>query len=302
MMNARMRHLVTRREALGLSLGAFAMLAASRSARAAETGTEGAFAERLAMLEARSGGRLGVAMFDSGGGKRLTYRGDELFPMCSTFKFLAAAAILARVDAGKERLDRRLSYGQSDLLEYAPVTKEHAGEGSMTLEALCAAAVEMSDNTAANLLLQVLGGPSGITGFCRSLGDDKTRLDRSEPFLNEALPADERDTTTSVAMLGCMDRLFLGDALTPGSRAHLEGWMINAKPGAKRLPAAIPEGARIGHKTGTGERGTSNDIAIVWPAGGKPVLIAAYLTGSTRKTEERDAVIAEAGKIAFASL
>jgi beta-lactamase class A len=302
MMNARMRHPMMRREALGLSLGALAMLAASRSARAAETGTEGAFAERLAMLEARSGGRLGVAMFDSGGGKRLAYRGDELFPMCSTFKFLAAAAILARVDAGKERLDRRLSYGQSDLLEYAPVTKEHAGEGSMTLEALCAAAVEMSDNTAANLLLQVLGGPSGITAFCRSLGDEKTRLDRIEPFLNEALPGDERDTTTPLAMLGCMDRLFLGDALTPASRAHFEGWMLNARPGAKRLPAAIPEGARIGHKTGTGERGTSNDIAIVWPAGGKPVLVAAYLTGSPRKTEERDAVIAEAGKIAFASL
>lgn len=288
---------MTRRETLGLSLGAVLTLAGGRSPRAA-----GSAGERFATLEARAGGRLGVAVLDSQSGTRLAYRQDERFPMCSTFKFLAAAAILKLVEAGKDRLERRVAYGREDLLTYAPVTAAHVAEGSMTLEALCAAAVEMSDNTAANLLLQALGGPGEFNSFCRSLGDGTTRLDRLEPALNEAAPGDDRDTTSPTAMLHCMERLLLSDALTAASRAHLERWLVNAKPGPNRLPAAIPPGARVGHKTGTGERGTSNDIAIVWPAGRKPVLIAAYLTGAPGNGDARDAVIAEAGRIAFAML
>jgi beta-lactamase class A len=172
----------------------------------------------------------------------------------------------------------------------------------MTIEALCAAAVEVSDNTAANLLLLAIGGPPGLTAFLRSQGDERTRLDRNEPDLNESAPSDERDTTTPAAMLATMDRFVVGDALAPASRTLLQGWMINCKTGAQRLPAAIPDGARIGHKTGSGERGTSNDIAVVWPAGRKPVLITVYLTGSPAGSGERDAVIAECGRIAFANL
>jgi beta-lactamase class A len=280
-----------------------AVVFAGGHAQAQSTGEEPkAFTARLAALEAQAGGRLGVAMLDTGSGRRFAYRGDERFPMCSTFKVLVAAAILARVDAGAERLDRRLSYGKSDLLEYAPVTREHLVEGGMTIEALCAAAIEMSDNTAANLLLPAIGGPPGLTVFLRSQGDERTRLDRNEPELNEAAPGDERDTTTPAAMLASMDRLVLGDALTPSSRALLQGWMINCKTGAQRLPASVPDGARIGHKTGSGERGTSNDIAVVWPAGRKPVLITAFLTGSPAKPDERDAVIAECGRTAVARL
>jgi beta-lactamase class A len=290
---------ISRRSALIAAAVAFAV----RRAQAQSSGEElKSFTARLAALEEQAGGRLGIAVFDTGSGKRFAYRGDERFPMCSTFKVLVAAAILTRVDAGKERLDRRLSYGKSDLLDYAPVTKVHLVEGSMTLEALCAAAIEMSDNTAANLLLQVIGGPPGLTAFLRSQGDERTRLDRNEPGLNESVPGDERDTTTPTAMLASMDRLVVGDALTLASRVLLQGWMINCKTGAQRLPASIPNGARIGHKTGSGERGTSNDVAIVWPAGRKPVLITTYLTGSPAKPSERDAVIAECGQIAFASL
>ena len=291
--------LMSRRSTL---IGAAAMLAGSRVQAQSPAADPAVFAKRLAALEARAGGRLGLAVLDSGSGVRLAYRGDERFPMCSTFKFLAAAAILARVDAGKDSLDRPIPYSPSDLLEYAPVARAHVAGGSMTLDALCAAAVEWSDNTAANLLLQVLGGPAALTAFCRPLGDERTRLDRIEPQLNEALPGDERDTTTPTAMLASMGRLLLGDALTPASRTKLEGWMINAKPGPKRLPASIPAGGRIGHKTGTGERGTSNDIAIVWPAGRGPVLIAAYRTGSPATPDERDAAIAEAGRIVFESV
>jgi beta-lactamase class A len=261
-----------------------------------------ALSERIAALETRAGGRLGVAAFDSGGMQRLAWRAEERLPMGSTFKFVAAAAILARVDEGKEGLDRVIPYGERDLLEYAPVAKAHVAKGGLSLAELCAAAVEMSDNTAGNLLLQVLGGPAGLTAYCRSLGDTATRLDRIEPFVNEALPGDERDTTTPLAMLGMMEKLFLGEALKPDSREQLERWMIAAKPGAARLPAAIPEGGRIGHKTGTSAHGTTNDIAIVWPAGRKPVLIAVYFTGSAASLAEREAVLAEAGRIIFAGL
>jgi beta-lactamase class A len=290
---------VSRRDALI----AAATIFAARGAQAQSVDEDPkSFNSRIAALEERAGGRLGVAVLDAGSGRRFAWRGDERFPMCSTFKLLAAAAILARVDAGKERLDRRLSYGKGDLLDYAPVTREHLAEGSMTIEALCAAAIEMSDNTAGNLLLREIGGPPGLTAFLRSQGDDVTRLDRVEPELNEAAPGDERDTTTPAAMLVSMERLVTGDALTPASRAVLQGWMIDCKTGGQRLPASVPDGARIGHKTGSGERGTANDIAVVWPAGRKPVLIAAFLTGSPAKPAERDAAIAECGRIIFASL
>ena len=149
--------------------------------------------KRLAEIEAREGGRLGVFVRDTGTGARLEHRADERFPMCSTFKLLAAAAALNRVDEGAERLDRTIAFAPSDLLEYAPIAKAHAAQGAMTLAEACAAAIDWSDNTAANLILQAIGGPAGYTRFARSLGDTVTRLDRNEPSLNEATPGDERD-------------------------------------------------------------------------------------------------------------
>ena len=289
----------SRRSAL---IGIAAVFAVGRAQAQSSDEAPKAFTDRLATLEKQAGGRLGVAVLDTSGGNRFAYRGDERFPMCSTSKFLTAAAILARVDASKDRLDRRLSYGESDLLEYAPVTKAHLVEGGMTIEALCAAAIEMSDNTAANLLLQVIGGPLGLTAFLRSQGDERTRLDRTEPELNESVPGDDRDTTTPTAMLTSMSRFLVGDALKPASRTLLQGWMIDCKTGAQGLPASVPNGARIGHKTGSGEHGTSNDIAIVWRVGRKPVLITTYLTSSPADPSGRDAIIAECGRIAFASL
>jgi beta-lactamase class A len=260
------------------------------------------FAERLAALEARSGGQLGIAAFDSGSGKRRSHRGDVRFPLCSTFKFVAAAAVLALVDQGKERLDRQVPFGAADMLDYAPVAQEHLARGSMSVAELCAGAVQLSDNTAGNLQLQIIGGPAALTAWCRSMGDAVTRLDRTEPALNEVADGDPRDTTSPLAMVGLMERLFLSDALKPGSREQLEAWMSGTKTGAGRLPSAIPSGARIGHKTGTGSRGETNDVAIVWPQGGKPVLIGAYYRGSKAAMAEREAVLAEAGRIVFASL
>ncbi len=168
-------------------------------------------ANQIAAIEARVGGRIGVAALDTGSGRRLDYRADERFPMCSTFKFLAAAAVLKRVDEKQDQLDRFASYDAKDILEYAPVTKAHLKEGGMALGALCEAAIEQSDNTAGNLLLDAVGGPAGVTNFARSLGDQVTRLDRKEPDLNSAIPGDDRDTTTPGSMLADMTRILTGD-------------------------------------------------------------------------------------------
>lgn len=256
----------------------------------------------LRELERRNGGRLGVALLDTASGRRVAHRGDERFPMCSTFKFLAAALMLTRVDRGEDRLDRRIVFAESDLVPYSPATKEHAGPGGMTVDAICAAAVTLSDNTAGNLMLASFGGPAGLTAFVRGLGDPVTRLDRIETELNEGAPGDPRDTTSPLAMLGTMQKVVAGNVLSAGSRERLIGWLVANKTGDKRLRAGLPAAWRVGDKTGTGGNGSANDIAVAWPPGRAPVFIAAYYTGSTISDEARSAVIAEAGRIAAAGL
>jgi beta-lactamase class A len=259
-------------------------------------------AARFAAIEARIGGRIGVAALDTGNGKRLDYRADERFPMCSTFKFLAAAAVLKRVDEKTEKLDRFVPYDAKEILEYAPVTKEHLKDGGMTLGALCEAAIEQSDNTAGNLLLDAIGGPAGLTNFVRNLGDRMTRLDRKEPELNSAIPGDERDTTTSASMLADMARILTGDALSQSSRRQLEDWLRDNKTGAAMIRAGVPKNWIIGDKTGRGANGATNDIAIMRPPGRAPILLAVYSLGSTATADDRAAAIAETAKIVAGAL
>ena len=252
--------------------------------------------DEIKRLESASGGRLGVCVLDTATGARHAYRGDERFPMCSTFKALAAAAVLAQVDAGKEQLSRRISFDASALVTYSPVTEKHV-DGGMTLAEICDAAVTLSDNTAGNLLLAALGGPAGLTAFLRSLGDQFTRLDRNEPTLNEALPDDPRDTTTPNAMASTLQALVLGTkALSAPSREQLTAWLIANKTGDTRLRAGFAKGWRIGDKTGTGARGTNNDVAVVWPPNKAPIVIAGYLTGATVSATEQNAIWASVGR------
>jgi beta-lactamase class A len=251
--------------------------------------------KRLAEIEERQGGRLGVFVRDTGTGATIEHRADERFPMCSTFKLLAAAAALKRVDEGAERLDRTIAFGPSDLLDYAPIAKAHAAEGAMTLGDLCAAAIDWSDNTAANLVLQAIGGPAGFTQFARSLGDNVTRLDRNEPSLNEATPGDPRDTTSPRATAEDMQKVLLGDALSDASRRQLQTWLIGDKVGDKRLRAGLPSSWRIGDKTGSGERGSTNTIAIIWPPERAPIIATVYYTESSAPMDARNAIHKEIG-------
>lgn len=251
----------------------------------------------LAELEGIYGGRLGVVALDTATGARIAHRGDERFPMCSTFKVLLAGAVLARVDAGAEHLERLVPYGKADLLEYAPITKERAGLGLMTVRDLCAAAMEYSDNTAANLLLRTIGGPARVTAYARSLGDTRTRLDRNEPSLNSAIPGDDRDTTTPAAMASDLRRLVAGRVLAASSRGTLEAWLIDCKTGLDAIRFGVPVGWKVGDKTGSGDHATVNDVAILYPPKRSPIVVTAYYTGSPASSDVRHGVLAEVGRV-----
>jgi len=254
-------------------------------------------ADRIAEINARVAGRIGVAALDTGTGKHIEYQANERFPMCSTFKVLAAAAVLKLVDEGKEQLDRMVAYGKEDILEYAPVTKEHLKEGGMTLANLCGAAIEKSDNTAGNLLLRAIGGPSGLTSFLRALGDETTRLDRMEPDLNTAIPGDERDTTTPAAMRDDLVRLLTGDVLSPASLRQLEMWLAGSKTGAQMIRAGVPTTWCVGDKTGRGDNGAINDVAVLRPPNRPPIFLAIYSVGSAAAASERTATVAEVARV-----
>jgi beta-lactamase class A len=251
----------------------------------------------LAEIEARVGGRVGVYAVDTDTERELTHRSDERFALCSTFKWVLAAAVLARVDRGELSLDERVPYGESELLEYAPVTREHLDDGSLPTAMLLEAAVTVSDNTAANLLLNKVGGPGGWTRYVRSLGDPVTRLDRVEPSLNSNAPGDPRDTTSPRAMAHLMRRVLCGDALSSTSRQLLLRWLRASTTGQKRLRAGLPPDWLVGDKTGSGARNAVNDVAIAVPPRRSPILIAAYLSESAAPLPALEAAHADIARV-----
>jgi beta-lactamase class A len=259
-------------------VSAFGLMACSRARLAAPTAPPARASRSAAEIEARLGGRVGVFALDTGTGRQLAHRADERFAMCSTFKWVLAAATLVRADRAELSLDERVTYGPPDLDEYAPFAREHVAEGSARVEDLARAAVVVSDNTAANLLLAKIGGPAGLTRFVRSLGDPVTRLDRTEPTLNNNEPDDPRDTTSPRAMAELMRRLLCGDTLSVRSRERLLSWLRDCETGKDRLRAGFPPNWIVGDKTGTGERGAMNDVAIAVPPGRAPILVAAYMS------------------------
>ena len=287
--------MISRRRLLKHSLLAIPAVAATLNtatiARAAD------FQTAVADLEKANGGRLGVCVLDVATGRRLGHRVDERFAMCSTFKVLAAARVLTRVDHGEESLDRRIVYAKEHVVTYSPETEKHAGEEGMTLGEICKAALTLSDNTAGNLMLESFGGPPEVTRFARTLGDDVTQLDRMETALNEAKTGDPRDTTTPAAMLGNLQKIVLGDALSAKSRDQMTAWMTANKTGDKRLRAGLPKDWRVGDKTGAGDNATTNDIAVIWPPGRGPLVVTVYFAESPAPTDARNAVIAEVGRL-----
>ncbi|MBF5058167.1 Beta-lactamase [Alcanivorax sp. 521-1] len=257
--------------------------------------------DTVKQVENRLQARVGVAVSDQGGDRTWRHNADQRFPLASTFKVLVCGALLHKVDAGDESLDRVIHYGEADLVTYSPATGEHVDTG-MTLGELCEAAVTLSDNTAANLVLDAIGGPAGLTRFLRGTGDNVTRLDRREPELNEATPGDPRDTTTPDAMLASLRALVFGDVLSESSRQQLLQWMKNDKIADALLRAGIPDDWTIGDKTGAGGHGSRAIIAVMWPPQRGPVLAAIYITETDASMDQRNAAIADIGRALAAAV
>lgn len=282
---------------LALGLGAWGLsgcaFISKQQAAAART-----LSGELAALEIQAQGRFGLYVLDTVSGAEAGWRGDERFPMCSTFKTLLAARMLYLAQRDEIRLWRKLYYSPSEVVAWSPISEKRAGaNGGMTVQELCEAMVLVSDNTAANVLLEASGGPAALTQWLRELGDGTTRLDRNEPSLNTALPGDERDTTTPQAMVQSLQKLLLGDVLEGYARALLQQWLVDSRTGDKRVRAGMPDDWKVGGKTGSGERGTACDTLIVWPtAQSAPLLVTAYLTGSPLDGAGREAVLARAGE------
>lgn len=292
--------MIERRHAMAL-LGAAVLVGCTR-------GRVGAAAAGVTMgldltaLEARTGGRLGFAALDLANDRVVGWRAAERFAYCSTFKLFLAAATLERVAHGQERLDRPVPIPQNAMVPYAPITGAAVGK-SLTVDALCKAMVELSDNPAANILIGEMGGIGAWRDWYRGLGDGVTRVDRLEPELNSAVPGDPRDTTTAAQTVHNLAALWGGNRLLPEHRHRLETWLVESPTGPGRIRAGAPAGWRVGHKTGTSSTGPANDIGILWPPSGAPILIAAYFHAAPgADPAESDAVIAEATRQAVLHL
>ena len=244
--------------------------------------------QNLRELESRTFRRIGVAAVDLASGKLLGYRQDERFAMCSTYKVLAVGALMHSTGD----MSQRVHYSDSDLVEYSPVTEHHVTDG-MTLDDLCDAAVRVSDNTAANLVLRHAGGPAAVTSFLRSkLSDPVTRLDRFEPEVNDAVPGDRRDTTTPAAIAHSYVRLTMDPTVLPSSyRARLQAWMLENKTGEHEIRAGVPKGWHVADKTGQGAYGSTNDVAFLGTTLGKHLALAIFTDAQDQKaTNETDLI------------
>lgn len=279
-----------------LIAGVLAFFAGSSplSARAQATTTQ--VQQKLAALEKQSGGRLGVALINTADRSQILYRGDERFAMCSTSKAIVVAAVLKQSETQHDILQQKMSIKKADLTNWNPVTEKYVDK-EMTLAELSAAALQYSDNTAMNKLLEHLGGTGNVTAFARSIGDTTFRLDRTEPELNTAIPGDERDTTSPLAMAKSLHKLTLGDALAGTQRAQLVAWLKGNTTGGQSIRAGLPESWVVGDKTGGGDYGTTNDIAVVWPEGRAPLILVTYFTQPQQDAKGRKDVLAAAAKI-----
>lgn len=252
-------------------------------------------------LERKHRARLGLFAVDTGSGATVAYRANERFAFCSVFKPLAAAAVLDRYPVG--HLEKRVPVTAADVNSISPVAQKRIGS-TMTIRELADAAIRFSDGTAGNKLVQDIGGPARLTAYLRSIGDPATRMDDLEPGLNRVPPGDPRDTTTPRAIVGDLQRLVLGDALPAEKRGLLKDWLLRATVvGGNRIPAALPKGWTIAHKTGSGDYGRGNDVAVLWPPRNRPPLVLGILTERAGySTPLVEPLLAEAAGLAITAL
>lgn len=256
---------------------------------------------QLAALEQAAGGRLGVAAWRQGSELRVAYRADERFPLCSTFKAMLAAAVLARSVSQPGLLDKHVRYEKKELVTYSPLTEKHLADG-MSVADLCAATLQYSDNSAANFLMTILGGPQAVTAFARSIGNTVFQLERWETELNSAIPGEVRDTASPASMAHSLQQLLLGNSLPAPQRQQLDAWMRGNTTGDKRIRAGVPAGWQVADKTGSGAYGSVNDIGVAYPASGAPLVIAVYYTREQKNADTNQDIITAATRIVTAAL
>ena len=252
--------------------------------------------KKLADLESFSDGRIGLSALNTADNRRFQYRASERFPLCSTAKLMTVSAILRQSMADSHLLQQKIIYNKEDLVTYSPITEKQIVDGMKVCD-LCAAAMEKSDNTAMNLLTKKLGGTGAVTLFARSIDDNTFRLDRIEPELNSAIPGDLRDTTTPEAMEKSLYQLCLGDALALPQRKQLQKWLKSCSTGDSRIRAGVPKDWIVGDKTGTGDYGTTNDVAIIWPPNRSPIVVAIYFTQNKKDANPKNDVIESVTRI-----
>ncbi|WP_206427815.1 class A beta-lactamase [Bacillus sp. FJAT-42376] len=258
--------------------------------------TSHATRQKFGQLEKQFDARLGVYAIDTGTNRTVVYRPDERFAYASTFKALAAGVLLKQNPI--DSLDEVITYTKDDLVTYSPITEQHVDTG-MTLREICDAAIRYSDNTAANLLLQKLGGPNGFEKGLREIGDHVTEADRFETDLNTAIPGDIRDTSTARALATSLKAFTVDGVLPNEKRAILTDWMRRNTTGDELIRAAVPKGWEVGDKTGAGDYGTRNDIAVIWPPNRDPIIIAILSTRDTKDATYDNELIAKAAKVAL---
>jgi beta-lactamase class A len=264
-----------------------------------DTAQSDAAESEFARLEEQFDARLGVYALDTGTGEFVEYRADERFAYCSTFKVLAFGAVLQQTPV--EDLDRVITYTEEDLVNYTPITEQHVDTG-MSLFDIGGAALSYSDNTAANLLLEELGGPQALDEALEEIGDDVINVVRTEPGLSEAVPGDDRDTSTPRAMATSLEAFTLGDALPDNKRDIITDMMIGNTTGDDLIRAGVPDNWEVGDKTGSGGYGTRNDIAVLWPPEGDPIVLAVMSSRDQEGAESDDALIAEAAEVVVQTL
>ncbi|MFI5782199.1 class A beta-lactamase [Nocardia sp. NPDC051570] len=282
----------------GCSGGGSTSASEKSTAPAVSAGTDAA--GRFAGLEAKFGARLGVFAVEVSG-KSVGYRQDERFAFDSTVKTLICGALLREHPLASGYFDQVIHYAKADLVEYSPVTETRVDTG-MTVSELCEAAITKSDNTAGNQLLKLVGGPAALTGFLRSIGDTVTRSDRWETELNTSIPGDERDTTTPSAIAGDYRALVTGETLGAPERDRLKSWLVANTTGGQRIRAGVPTGWTVGDKTGTGDYGSANDIAVAWTERGTPVVISILTVKPAQQAQADNALLAEAARVVVDAL
>lgn len=290
------------RRSLLLTIGAAAFAGSCRPLFAAAQQVKPiSIQEKLAKIETEAKGRIGLSATNTANNTRIQYRANERFPLCSTFKLMLVSAVLKQSMIKGDLLRQHIVFTEEKLISWSPITEKRVADG-MSVSELCAAALQYSDNTAANLLIRLLDGPEAVTRFARSIGDDAFRLDRWEPELNSAVPGDLRDTTTPAAMEKSLQRLALGDILTPELREQLQIWLKGNTTGKASIRAGVPKGWIVGDKTGSGSYGSTNDIAVLWPPERAPVIVAIYFTQNEKNAPARRDVLAAATKALISEL